>query len=80
MRRIIALLGVCGAILVNQGCSHVGGKCDCGPDPVPGSCNYYNTNVTGGANIVAPASITPAPAKATPSGYEEILPPKDLNK
>ncbi len=77
MRKILSLLGVCGAIFASQGCSHVGGKCDCTADPVPGSCNYYNTSGTTPQTIPV-QNVTPAPAKATPGSYEEIQSPKNM--
>jgi hypothetical protein len=31
MRRLIAILGI--IVLASAGCKHIGGKCDCGPNP-----------------------------------------------
>lgn len=33
MRRIVALAGIAGIVVVGLGCKHVGGTCDCGYNP-----------------------------------------------
>jgi hypothetical protein len=63
MRRILAIAGMClfGAL----GCQHVGGKCDCGPQP--GEAGMYAPYTT------PTTTVKPAPAPTT-------TPPADVPK
>jgi hypothetical protein len=55
---MLTALGLCG-LVVSLGCSHTGGKCDCGPQP-------------GDAVTYAPFNHAPAPLAGT---YEPIPAP-----
>lgn len=66
MRKIIAMLGLFATMAVG-GCHHVGGKCDCAPQP-------------GDATMYAPFNKEPAPLAGT---YEQInapAKPKEMPK
>lgn len=51
MRRFIALMSLCAALVVAIGCQHVGGKCDCGYNPsdyqIQGPTNPHPTAPVG---------------------------------
>jgi hypothetical protein len=66
MRRWIPLAGVMAIYAAALGCHHVGGKCDCQPDNIQGTCNYYSSAYGVG---VAPNATPPAP-----------IPVKDVEK
>jgi hypothetical protein len=62
MRRYIALMSVLAALVAALGCSHVGGKCDCGYNPsdyqITGPTNPYPS-----APVAKPVD-KPAPPKS----------------
>jgi hypothetical protein len=60
MRRFIAILGVC--MLGVVGCHHVGGKCDCGPQP--GESALYAPYQT---NKPIPTTTTTTPPVIVPA-------------
>ncbi|MBP3959461.1 hypothetical protein J8F10_29810 [Gemmata sp. G18] len=59
MRRYIALTSVLAALVAALGCSHVGGKCDCGYNP-------SDYQITGPTNPYPSAPAPAVPAKPTP--------------
>lgn len=71
MRRIFAILGM--VMLGAVGCRHVGGKCDCGPQP--GEATTY-APYHGYAGIPVGPVGPVAPATYEPIGDPKVMPKK----
>jgi hypothetical protein len=67
MRRLLALLTLCGIMGIAAGCNHTAGVCDCEAGPVPAWIPPHPVPATG---IIAPAP--PEAIKSMPKGSPKL--------